>query len=202
MAPLRDIGRNLKNFKAYNKPNHDPKPKTQNGYQNRGNNNNTRGGERGKKCGHGQIGTNRKDCAVELKEIQEDIIAERKTADMCLMYENGPHKWFECYAKNPVVTRTVLKKGGVPQVRDTSKKQNTEEVKISAGGIEDEYLGIFFIFFFFFLPRNPAFGLVPWQGDAIPRHPKGRQKRRKSYIHNHHGPRRVHAEGTDLLANL
>ena len=37
--------------------------------------------------------------------------------------------------------RTVPKKGGVPQLRDTSKKQKTEDVKISAVGMEDEYGG-------------------------------------------------------------
>ena len=60
---------------------------------------------------------------------------------MCLKCGKGPHKWFECYAKNPITTRTVPKQGGVPQVRDTSKKQKTEEVKISAVGMEDEYGG-------------------------------------------------------------
>ena len=58
---------------------------------------------------------------------------------MCLKCWKGPHKWLECYAKNPIMTRTVPKEGDVPQVRDTSKKQKTEEVKISAVGIEDEY---------------------------------------------------------------
>ena len=53
----------------------------------------------------------------------------------------SPHKWFECYAKNPITTRTVPKKHGVPQVRDTSKKQKTEEVKISSVGMADEYGG-------------------------------------------------------------
>ena len=41
MALLRDIGHNFENFKVVKKSNYDPKPKTQNGYQNRGNNNNT-----------------------------------------------------------------------------------------------------------------------------------------------------------------
>ena len=140
MALLRDIGRNLENFKVLNKTNHDPKPKTHNGYQNRGNNNNTGGGQRGKKYGQGQISSDRKDRAVELKGIPDNIIAKCKKADICLKFGIGPHKWFECYAKNPVVTRTVPKKGGVPQVRDTSKTQKTEEVKISAVGMEDEYV--------------------------------------------------------------
>ena len=58
-----------------------------------------------------------------------------------------------------------------------------------------------FFFFFFFKSRNPACSLMPWQGDAIPRHRKGAQKRQKSYIHNHHNPRQALAKGTDLLAN-
>ena len=141
MALLRDIGHNLKNFKVLNKTNHDHKPKTQNGYQNRGNNTNTGGGQRGKKRGQGQISTDRKDRAVDLKGIPEDIIAEYKKADMCLKCGKGPNKWFDCYANNPVVTRMVPKKGGVPQVRDTSKKQKTEEVKISAVDVDDEFGG-------------------------------------------------------------
>ena len=39
------------------------------------------------------------------------------------------------------MTRTVPKKGGVPQVRDTSKKQKIKEVKISVVGMEDKYGG-------------------------------------------------------------
>ena len=54
---------------------------------------------------------------------------------MCLKCGKGPNKWFECYAKDPITTRTVPKKPGVPQVWDTSKKQKTEEVKISAFGM-------------------------------------------------------------------
>ena len=65
MALVRDIDHNLENFKVLNKTNHDPKPKSPNGYQNRGNNNNTEGGQRGKKHGQGQISTDRKDRAVE-----------------------------------------------------------------------------------------------------------------------------------------
>ena len=83
MALLRDIGHNLENFKVLNKTNHDPKPKTQNGYQNRGNNNNIGGGQRGKKRGQGQISTDQKDRAVELKGIPNNILVERKRADMC-----------------------------------------------------------------------------------------------------------------------
>ena len=141
MARLRDIGHSLDNLRVLNKQTNDPKPKNQNGYQNKATNNNTRGGRGGKKRGQGQISTDRKDRAVELKGIPEDIISERKKADMCLKFEKGLHKWFECYAKNPITTRTVPKKDEVPQVRDTSKKQKTEEVKISMVGREDEYGG-------------------------------------------------------------
>ena len=40
MALLRDIGHSLENFRVLNKQTNDPKPKNQNGYQNKGNNNN------------------------------------------------------------------------------------------------------------------------------------------------------------------
>ena len=125
MALLKDIRHSLANFRILNKQTNDPKPKNQHGYQNKGNNNNTGGGQRGKKRGKGQISTDRKDRAVELKGIPEDIIAERKKVDMCLKCGKGPHKWFECYAENPIVSMTVPKKGGVPHVWDISKKQKT-----------------------------------------------------------------------------
>ena len=141
MALHRDIGHRLENFPVLNKQTNDPKYKKQNGYQNKGNNNNTGGGQRGKQHGQGQISTDRKHCAVELKGIPEDIIAEHKKADMCLKCWKGPYKWFEYYAKNLMVSRTVPKKGGVPQVWDTSKKQKTKDIKISAVGMEDEYGG-------------------------------------------------------------
>ena len=48
MALLRDIRHSLENFRVLNKQTNDPKPKNQNGYQNKGNNNNTGGGQRGK----------------------------------------------------------------------------------------------------------------------------------------------------------
>ena len=141
MALLRDIRHALENFRVLNKQTHDPKPKHQNGYHNMGNNNNIGGDQRGKQRGQGQISTDRKDRTVELKGILEHIIAERKKADMYLKCGKGPYKWFEYYAKNPIATRTVPKKGGVPQVWDTSKKQKTKEVKISTVGMEDEYGG-------------------------------------------------------------
>ena len=37
--------------------------------------------------------------------------------------------------KNLIVIRTVPKKGGVPNVPDTSKQQKREDVKISAVGM-------------------------------------------------------------------
>ena len=70
MALLRDIGHTLENFRALNKQTNDPKPKNQNGYQNKGNNNNTGGGQRGQKHSQGQISTDRKDRTVELKGIR------------------------------------------------------------------------------------------------------------------------------------
>ena len=60
---------------------------------------------------------------------------------MCLKCGKGPHKWFECFAKNPITTRTVTKKGGIPQVQDTTKKEDKNDVKISVVGKEDEYGG-------------------------------------------------------------
>ena len=92
MALLRDIGHNLESFHVLNKTNYDPKPKTQNGYQNRGNNNSTGGGQRGKKRGQSQIITDRKNRAIEFKGIPKDIIAEKKKADMCLKCGKGPYK--------------------------------------------------------------------------------------------------------------
>ena len=141
MALLRDIGHNLENFKILNKSHQDPKPQNKNGYQNKGNNNSNTGGQRGKKRGRTEISTDRKERSVELKGIPDDIIAERKKAEMCLKCGKGPHRWFECFAKNPITTRTVPKKGGIPQVRDTTKKEDKKDVKISAVGKEDEYGG-------------------------------------------------------------
>ena len=43
-ALLKDIGHSLENFRVLNMETHDPKPKNQNGYQKKGNNNHTRGG--------------------------------------------------------------------------------------------------------------------------------------------------------------
>ena len=36
----------------------------------------------------------RKGCAIDLKAIPDDIIAERKEVDMSLKCRKGCHKWF------------------------------------------------------------------------------------------------------------
>ena len=79
---------------------------------------NTGGGQKGKKDSQGQISTNRKNRAVELKGIPEDIIGECKITDICHKCGKGPKKWFEYYPNNPIATRMVPRKGGIPQVRD------------------------------------------------------------------------------------
>ena len=135
MAMLRDIGHNMETFKYLSKPQQNNASQPQKGFQ-KGNGNpnpNTR-----KTRGRKEISTDRKEKSVELKGIPDDIIAERNNADMCLKCGKGPHKWYECWAKAPVTTRTVPKKKGIPQVRDTSKKEKKKEVKISAVGMEDE----------------------------------------------------------------
>ena len=88
--------------------------------------------------------TDRKDKSVELKGIPSDILEERKKAEMCLKCGKGPHKWFECFSKQPVTTKTVPKKKGIPQVQDTrkeKKKDDKKDVEISAVGMEDEHGG-------------------------------------------------------------
>ena len=60
---------------------------------------------------------------------------------MCLKCGKGPHRWFGGFAKNPITTRMVPKKGGIPQLRDTTKKEDKKDIKISAVGKEDEYRG-------------------------------------------------------------
>ena len=141
MALLRDIGHNLRNFKIFNKPHQDPKPQNKNGFQNKGNNNSNTGRRRGKKRGNTEISTDWTEHSVELNGILKDIMAERKKAEMCLKCGKGPNKRFEYLAKNPITTWTVSKKGGIPQVRDTTKEDKKKDVKISAVGKEDEYGG-------------------------------------------------------------
>ena len=88
--------------------------------------------------------TDRKDKSAELKGILADILEEQKKGDMSLKCGKGPHKWYECFSKQPVTTKTVPKKKGIPQVQDTSKdkkKDDKKDVKISAVGMEDEYVG-------------------------------------------------------------
>ena len=65
MALLRDIRHSLENFQVLNKKTNHPKPKNQNWYQNKSNNNNKGGSQRGKKRGQGHISTNRKDRTVQ-----------------------------------------------------------------------------------------------------------------------------------------
>ena len=60
---------------------------------------------------------------------------------MCLMCSKGPYKWFEYFAKNPITTWTVLKKGGILEVQDMTKKENKKNVEIFAVRKEDEYGG-------------------------------------------------------------
>ena len=96
MALIRDIGHSLENFKTLNKMNHDHHPKSHK------NSHDNRQEKSGKKT------TDRKDKGVELKGIPVDILEERKKADMCLKCGKGPHKWYECFSKQPVTTRTTF----------------------------------------------------------------------------------------------
>ena len=128
----------METFKYLSKPQQNNTSQPQKGFQNGNGNPNP---NTGKKRGRKEISTDRKEKSVELKGIPDDIIADRKKADMCLKCGKGPHKWYECWAKAPVTTRTVPKKKCIPQVRDTSKKEDKKEVKISAVGMEDEHGG-------------------------------------------------------------
>ena len=115
MALIRDIGHSLENFKTLNKMNHDHHLKSnKNSYD-------SRQDKSGKKRKRSEMTTDRKDKSVELKGISVDILEERKKAEMCLKCGKGPHKLFECFSKQPVTTKTVPKKKGIPQVQDTSK---------------------------------------------------------------------------------
>ena len=138
MALIRDIGHSLENFKTLNKMNHDHHPKSHK------NSHDSRQGNAGKKRKRSEMTTDRKDQSVELKGIPAHILEERKNAEMCLKCGKGPHKWYECFSKQPVTTKTVPKEKGIPQVQDTSKdkkKDEKKDVKISAVGMEDEYSG-------------------------------------------------------------
>ena len=138
MALIRDIGHSLGNFKTLNKMNIDHHPKSHK------NNHDSRQDKSGKKRKRSEMTTDRKDKSVELKRIPSDILEERKKAELCLKCCKCPHKWFECFSKQPVTTKTVPKKKGIQQVQDTSKdkkKHDKKDVKISAVGIEDEYRG-------------------------------------------------------------
>jgi len=139
MSLLRDIGHSLENFRALNKTQQSHPQKENKGFQNNGNRNGNKN-ENGKR-GRGEISTDWKEKSVELKGIPADIIAERKKANMYLKCGKGPHKWFECFAKEPITTKTIPKKKGIPQVQDTSKPNTNKDVKISAVGLEDEHGG-------------------------------------------------------------
>jgi hypothetical protein len=135
MALLRDIGHNLENFKLFNKIQHNHPQKENTNKKGNGN-----GNGNGKKRGRTEISTDRKERSVELKGISKEILDERQKAKMCLKCGKGPHKWFECFAKEPITTRTVPKVKGVPQVKDT-RKEDKKDVKISAVGMVDEHGG-------------------------------------------------------------
>ena len=118
--------------------NHDHHPKSnKNSYD-------SRQDKSGKKRKRSEMTTYRKDKSVELKGIPADILEERNKAEMCLKCGKGPHKWFECFSKQPVTTKTVPKKKGILQVQDASKdkkKDDKKDVKISTVGMEVEYGG-------------------------------------------------------------
>ena len=73
-----------------------------------------------------------------MKRIPEDTVAEFKKIDMCLKCGKCPDKCFESYAKNSIVTGTVLTKGRIPQVRDTSNKQQRDDVNISTVSMDTD----------------------------------------------------------------
>ena len=115
MALVRDIGHSLENFKTLNKMNNDHHAKSNK------NNYDSRQDKSGKKRKRSEMTTDRKDKSAELKGIPVDILEERKKVDMCIKCVKGPHKWYQCFSKQPVTTKTVPKKKGMPQVQDTSK---------------------------------------------------------------------------------
>ena len=133
MALVRDIGLRLENFKTLNKMNNDDHPKSDK------NSHDSRQDKAWKKRKRPEMTTHRKDKSPELKGILANILEERKKADMCLQCGKCPPKWYECFSKQPVTTKTVPKKKGIPQVQDTNKdkkKHNKKDVKISAVGME------------------------------------------------------------------
>ena len=99
MALIRDIGHNLENYKVLNKTQQAQPQKDNKGNKNTGNQNSWKN-ENGKR-GQSEISTDSKDKSVELKGISKEILDERKKANMCLKCGKGPHKWFECFAKEP-----------------------------------------------------------------------------------------------------
>ena len=63
-----------------------------------------------------------KERMVELKEIPEEVLKERKEADDCQKCGKHGYKWFECWIKEPVTKKF------------TSKVFNKKDVKIAALG--------------------------------------------------------------------
>ena len=43
----------------------------------------------------------------------------------------GPNRWFEYFTKNSITTQTLLRRGGILQVQDTTKKEDKKDVKMS-----------------------------------------------------------------------
>ena len=108
MALIRDIGYKMENFKVLNK-----NPQTNNMNQTKGSG--KKDNEEGnKKWGHSEISTHWKKKSVELKGIWKEILNERKKVKMYLKYDNGPHKWYEWFAKEPITTKTIAKIKEIP----------------------------------------------------------------------------------------
>ena len=131
MALIRDIRHNLENSKVLNK---NSQTNNRNQTKEADKNDNESGN---KKRAHSEITTDRKEKTVELKGISKEILDERKKANMCLKCGKGSHKWYECFAKEPITTKTVPKVKGVLQVKDT-RKEEKKDVMISGVGMEDE----------------------------------------------------------------
>ena len=100
----------------------------------------SKGGEKGKskgKKGGQQKGKTQgskdwKDRDEHLKGIPKDLLEERRKADKFQKCGKGNHKWFECYAKVPVVSRVVGSRRGCNNggADKALKKQSTAAVKV------------------------------------------------------------------------
>ena len=73
-----------------------------------------------------------------MKGIPDNIIEERRKAELCLKCGKRPHRWFECYAKSPITNRTIPKSGNKKRKKD-DKKKDDKDVKISTIGMVDEH---------------------------------------------------------------